>query len=361
MSKPCETWMPFYVKDFEQDTSHLTAAEVGAYFRLLLKYWASGPLPDDDVRLALICRLSAEQWATVSEQVRAFFHIQDDGLLHQKRADKERAKATHQKRQATHPGLAEKLAEAGRRGGLARAEARKRLAEGQEKASERLGLGPLQESRQINDIASHPSLPSPLPSSVQEEKREKDSSPYNPPPPPPARSPSARSTATKGSRLPEGWMPSGEMVEFASDLRLPADVIAAEFRDYWIACPGAKGVKLDWSATWRNWCRRAASEKRFANGAGLRASLEPENEYAWLDRDKARSESIQREQREREAAARKKRDAEEQQWLTEQRSKPENLGKSDEQITQEARDWFSREVAALRKQPLYEMAAAGSA
>ena len=30
-----------------------------------------------------------------------------------------------------------------------------------------------------------------------------------------------------------------------------------EFKDYWIAVPGAKGVKLDWLATWRNWVRRA--------------------------------------------------------------------------------------------------------
>lgn len=30
-----------------------------------------------------------------------------------------------------------------------------------------------------------------------------------------------------------------------------------EFRDYWVAVPGAKGVKLDWLATWRNWVRRA--------------------------------------------------------------------------------------------------------
>ena len=28
------------------------------------------------------------------------------------------------------------------------------------------------------------------------------------------------------------------------------------FRDYWIAQPGAKGRKLDWFATWRNWVRR---------------------------------------------------------------------------------------------------------
>lgn len=28
------------------------------------------------------------------------------------------------------------------------------------------------------------------------------------------------------------------------------------FRDYWIAQPGQKGIKLDWFATWRNWIRR---------------------------------------------------------------------------------------------------------
>lgn len=31
----------------------------------------------------------------------------------------------------------------------------------------------------------------------------------------------------------------------------------AKFRDYWAAQPGQKGVKADWPATWRNWCRRA--------------------------------------------------------------------------------------------------------
>jgi hypothetical protein len=32
--------------------------------------------------------------------------------------------------------------------------------------------------------------------------------------------------------------------------------VAAEFRDYWAAVPGQKGVKLDWPATWRNRIRQ---------------------------------------------------------------------------------------------------------
>jgi hypothetical protein len=31
--------------------------------------------------------------------------------------------------------------------------------------------------------------------------------------------------------------------------------VGDQFRDYWIAVAGAKGVKLDWLATWRNWIR----------------------------------------------------------------------------------------------------------
>jgi hypothetical protein len=33
------------------------------------------------------------------------------------------------------------------------------------------------------------------------------------------------------------------------------------FRDYWIAQPGQRGVKLDWDATWRNWIRRSSPAK----------------------------------------------------------------------------------------------------
>ena len=38
------------------------------------------------------------------------------------------------------------------------------------------------------------------------------------------------------------------------EVRLEAD----NFRDYWVAVPGAKGLKLDWEATWRNRIREVA-------------------------------------------------------------------------------------------------------
>ena len=34
-----------------------------------------------------------------------------------------------------------------------------------------------------------------------------------------------------------------------------------QFKDYWIAQAGQKGVKLDWFATWRNWVRSTNAPK----------------------------------------------------------------------------------------------------
>jgi hypothetical protein len=39
------------------------------------------------------------------------------------------------------------------------------------------------------------------------------------------------------------------------------------FADYWHSIPGSKGCKLDWSGTWRNWCRRNFSRGPVRPGA----------------------------------------------------------------------------------------------
>lgn len=64
----------------------------------------------------------------------------------------------------------------------------------------------------------------------------------------------ADATAT---RLPTDWIPTISDSQFCSSERpdLMMDSVASQFRDYWIAQGGAKGRKLDWSATWRNWVR----------------------------------------------------------------------------------------------------------
>jgi hypothetical protein len=72
----------------------------------------------------------------------------------------------------------------------------------------------------------------------------------------------------RGTRLPTDWQPLPD--EWTDTVALiGADRARAEllkFRDYWIALPGAKGVKLDWPATWRNWIRRVSENTGGPNG-----------------------------------------------------------------------------------------------
>ena len=74
------------------------------------------------------------------------------------------------------------------------------------------------------------------------------------------RVPSALPTApldAKGSRLAKDWTLPDDWKTWAEGERADLDVLATAdaFRDYWISKPGKEGLKLDWQATWRNWCR----------------------------------------------------------------------------------------------------------
>ena len=75
---------------------------------------------------------------------------------------------------------------------------------------------------------------------------------------------------SRGTRLPDGWTPSAEAQAWAKAQGVadPCGQILDDFRDYWRALPGARGVKLDWDATYRNRVRqvgtRAGTGARFA-------------------------------------------------------------------------------------------------
>lgn len=66
---------------------------------------------------------------------------------------------------------------------------------------------------------------------------------------------------SRGSRLPADWQPTPEERRWAEDERPDIDVSVEieKFRDFWHAKAGAGGVKLDWTATFRNWMRNANS------------------------------------------------------------------------------------------------------
>jgi uncharacterized protein YdaU (DUF1376 family) len=67
--------------------------------------------------------------------------------------------------------------------------------------------------------------------------------------------PLTSSKTTRGSRLSIHFEPD---FDFAKDQGIQdCKTEFDKFKDYWMAQGGARGVKLDWQATWRNWCRSA--------------------------------------------------------------------------------------------------------
>lgn len=73
-----------------------------------------------------------------------------------------------------------------------------------------------------------------------------------------------RERATRGSRLDPDWLPTAaDVAKIKSECpNIDPQREHAAFVDYWVAVPGQKGLKLDWSATWRNWMRRKQGDAR---------------------------------------------------------------------------------------------------
>lgn len=104
----------------------------------------------------------------------------------------------------------------------------------------------------------------------------------------PSREPSLKNEAPKGTtgaprsmratRIPDNYIPTEEMRTWfaAEQLHQVVDVRTEheKFMDYWRACPGVKGQKVDWAATWRNWMR-TAGERACRNGWRPGSALVP--------------------------------------------------------------------------------------
>lgn len=77
--------------------------------------------------------------------------------------------------------------------------------------------------------------------------------------------PSTNHQVVRSTPLPGNWALPPLWAEWAL-LQQPTwtitdvQLVAEKFRDHWAALPGPRGMKADWFAAWRNWCR---NEQRF--------------------------------------------------------------------------------------------------
>ena len=84
---------------------------------------------------------------------------------------------------------------------------------------------------------------------------------------------------TLGKRLASDFSFPREWEDFCQQTRPELSPVKTfdQFKDYWIAQAGQKGVKLDWFATWRNWVRSTNAPK--VNPADrVRLTVAPSNE-----------------------------------------------------------------------------------
>ncbi len=83
--------------------------------------------------------------------------------------------------------------------------------------------------------------------------------------------------SARGSRLEEDWVLPDTWRQWGKEIRpdLHLDTVASCFKDHWISVSGARALKRDWFAVWRNWIRREpiVGERKFNNSRPPWANL----------------------------------------------------------------------------------------
>jgi uncharacterized protein YdaU (DUF1376 family) len=276
--------------DFSPDewlsgTSELEVDEKGAYWTVCALIYSRGePIADDERWIAKACGCHWRQWRRIRERLLALGKIRltDDGRLTNGRAERELARAfgrVEDARAAAEESArirAERRAAREAENGSEPAQDGRRTVAGTSQDARTTPAQPPQETAKtakINDLAAADASGSAQanhqPSTINHQREEKSGESLTETPMRADGAPAEK----RATRLPDGWRPEGELREWTiEEIRKADSSVSAgheleKFTDYWKAQPGAKGRKLDWPATWRNWIREAIRrEGRKPNG-----------------------------------------------------------------------------------------------
>lgn len=252
-------FFPLAVDAYLADCSHLEDGEHGRYLLLLMYLWRAPQqrLPNDDEWLARKFRRPVELVKSELRPLIAEFCNCDGNWITQKRLAKEWAYTTKKRKQMTD--VAKSRWEK---------EKRRCVLDTTPHASRNtliLTLTPTQDKKNLTEDSVT------APQACGADERGEAVEPVEPVEPSVADEAGEAGEATaglrkaraagRGTRLPDGWQPGPELEQFARELELDPAAVTAEFVDYWCAVSGAKGVKLDWNATYRNRCRELTGRK----------------------------------------------------------------------------------------------------
>lgn len=229
-----------HLGDYAAATAHLSWDEDMAYSRLLRAYYhTERPLPSE---LRDVCRLVRAQGAGQRKAVEAvlneFFTKAADGW-HQKRCDEEIARYIDKREKA-------------QRSADARWSAKRTHSDGNANASGSTDANALRPQCEGNA----PSLQSPVSS-------------------PNLQTPVSREErSARATRLPGDWTLTPERRAIAEAERVDPERTFAKFTNHWKSASGAKARKVDWEATWRNWCM-TENDRKPLNGGANHAATQP--------------------------------------------------------------------------------------
>jgi uncharacterized protein YdaU (DUF1376 family) len=200
-----------HIGDFIKDTSYLTNEEIGIYMKLIWLYYDTEQPLQNDIFVLSMKANARESEVAVQGILNMYFQLLDD-KWHHTRCDKEIAE---------YQAFCVKQKTNGIKGG------RPKLTQ-KEPNDNPVGY---QAEPKITLTINHKPL-----TSIGVAK------------------------ATKGTRLSLDSIPE-EWVLFCRKERsdLNPSLVFEGFKDYWVSVAGAKGVKADWFATWRNWIRNQKS------------------------------------------------------------------------------------------------------
>lgn len=224
-----QPYVRFFASDWLAGTRGMRAAEIGVYITLIsLMYERCEPLPEDSKRLARQCGCDPRGFMKSLESLIADRKIiRTDSGLWNERVQKEfdfRGKKSSTAKEA---------------------------ADARWKKDKENNDTSMRTHSECNADA--------MPYQKPEARSQKEKSS-------PSESPKTR---PRGTRLPEDWKPEANACSELELLPSLETVELPKFRDYWRAQPGARGVKLDWDATWRNWLRRAAERAPSVKASNL--------------------------------------------------------------------------------------------
>jgi uncharacterized protein YdaU (DUF1376 family) len=226
--------MPVWVADFFSKTDHLSNEEQWAYLKLMLKTWVRNcrPIPDNDADIARLLNIGLKRWRRIRPRIESFFDLSAGTWV--------------------QPNLENVFREASER--------KAKIVSGAH-------LGGIAKSRKTNELWSAPGIAGPMPIKTIISKEDSPSGESPPLISPPIKPERKNGGQERGTRLAADWQPSSEDCAFAAvECGLDSRRVGDSFRDYWIARPGAGGIKLDWSATFRNWCRKERDNRSVSGG-----------------------------------------------------------------------------------------------